>query len=50
MPASVGGIKRAEYDAMQKQSLQDRDTFWTEAAKGIDWEVPHTKTVDDSRK
>jgi len=50
MPASVGGIQRAEYDTMQKQSLQDRDAFWTEAAKGIDWEVPHTKTVDESRK
>ncbi|MBM3354044.1 MAG: propionate--CoA ligase [Betaproteobacteria bacterium] len=37
------------YKEFHARSLQDRDAFWTEEAKRIDWHKPFTKVLDYSR-
>jgi len=37
------------YKAFHARSLQDRDAFWAEEAKRIDWHKPFTKVLDYSR-
>jgi propionyl-CoA synthetase len=39
-----------EYQASYRQSLDDPEAFWGEAAKGIDWDKPWDRVLDDSRK
>jgi len=36
----------AEYEALYKQSIDDPDTFWGNAAKELDWFTPFTKVLD----
>ena len=36
------------YDSVHQRSLADRDGFWSEAAKGIDWITPPDRVLDDS--
>ena len=38
-----------QMDIMHQRSLDDREGFWAEAAKGIDWIKPWDKVLDDSR-
>ena len=37
------------YDLTYRRSIEDREGFWAEAARLIDWIVPPSKTLDDSR-
>jgi propionyl-CoA synthetase len=37
------------YDEIYRQSIEDPDTFWAEAASSIVWERPWTRVLDDSR-
>ncbi len=37
------------YKEFHARSLKDRDAFWTEEAKRIDWHKPFTKVLDYSR-
>ncbi len=39
-----------EYDQLYEQSIQDREGFWAEQAKQIDWYKPWDKVLDDSNK
>src|SRR3954468_1206056 len=39
----------AGYREFHRRSLEDRDAFWTEQAKLIDWHAPFTKVLDYSR-
>jgi propionyl-CoA synthetase len=36
------------YDDFYRRSLDDRDAFWTEQAKTIDWQTPFTQVCDHS--
>ena len=38
------------YDEAYRKSLDDREEFWAEAAKEIDWIKPWDKVLDDSNK
>ena len=38
------------YDEAYRKSLNDREEFWAEAAKEIDWIKPWDKVLDDSNK
>ncbi len=38
------------YDDAYRLSLEDRDGFWSEAAKNIQWEKKWDKVLDDSKK
>lgn len=44
------GIARADYKTMHGASLHNRDSFWAEVAKGIDWIEPYKQILDDTRK
>ena len=37
------------YSAFHRRSLEDREGFWAEQAKLIDWRRPFSKVLDDSR-
>ena len=37
------------YSAFYRRSLEDREGFWAEQAKLIDWRRPFSKVLDDSR-
>jgi len=37
----------SNYLKSYKQSLDDPESFWSDAAKGIDWEQPFTKVLDN---
>ena len=37
------------YSAFHRRSLEDREGFWAEQAKLIDWRKPFSKVLDDSR-
>ncbi len=37
-----------DYPALHHRSLNDPDSFWREAAAGIDWHAPFTQVLDDS--
>jgi propionyl-CoA synthetase len=37
------------YSEFHRRSLADRDTFWTEQAKLVDWHKPFSKVLDYSR-
>ncbi len=37
------------YKEFHRRSIEDRDAFWTEEAKLIDWQTPFTKVLDYSR-
>lgn len=39
-------IKRADYDRLYKQSVEDSEGFWAEQGKRIDWFKPYTKVKD----
>ncbi|MFW0787181.1 propionyl-CoA synthetase [Gordonia sp. CPCC 206044] len=36
------------YDEAFTQARDDRETFWLEAARGVDWTTPPTRALDDS--
>jgi propionyl-CoA synthetase len=36
------------FDEVYRQSLEDPEGFWAEAAKAIDWYAPWTRVLDDS--
>ena len=36
------------YREAYRRSLDDRDGFWLDAARAIDWETPPTRALDDS--
>ena len=36
------------YEQYYRQSVDDPDTFWAEAAKAIDWHVPYSQVLDYS--
>jgi propionyl-CoA synthetase len=38
-----------KYAEFHRRSLTDRDAFWRERAKGIDWHAPFTQVLDYSR-
>lgn len=35
-----------EYEAMYRQSIEEPDAFWAEAAKGLDWIAPWSQVLD----
>ncbi|MEI2417297.1 propionate--CoA ligase [Orrella sp. JC864] len=35
--------------AFHRRSLQDRDAFWREQARWVDWQTPFERVLDDSR-
>ena len=37
------------HEAVHRQSLEDPEAFWSEAAGAIDWITPPTRILDDSR-
>ena len=37
------------YASFHRRSLEDRDAFWSERARLIDWQTPFTTVCDDSR-
>lgn len=37
------------FDAVYRRSIEDREGFWAEAARDIDWVKPWEKVLDDSR-
>jgi propionyl-CoA synthetase len=37
------------FDEMYRQSLEDPEQFWAEAAASIDWDKPWERVLDDSR-
>ena len=37
------------YHAAYRQSLEDPEGFWSEAAKAIDWITPPQRVLDDDR-
>lgn len=39
----------SDYATAHRQSIEDPDAFWLEAAKGVDWTTPPTTAVDGSR-
>ena len=39
----------ARYQEFHRRSLEDRDAFWAEQARLIDWKVPPRTICDDSR-
>jgi acetyl-CoA synthetase len=41
-------IKRADYERMHAESIQDPQRFWTEIGRRIDWIKPFTKVKDTS--
>lgn len=38
------------YVEAHRASLQDRDRFWLDAARAVDWSVAPTRAVDDSMR
>ena len=42
-------IADADYDAFYRRSITDRDGFWAEQARLIDWQQPPRQICDDSR-
>ena len=36
------------FDEVYRQSLEDPEGFWAEAAEAIDWDAPWTRVLDDS--
>ncbi|MFC3987734.1 propionyl-CoA synthetase [Actinoplanes siamensis] len=38
----------ADYRQTYQRSITDPETFWREAAAGVDWHVPPTRILDDS--
>lgn len=38
------------YQTTYQRSLNDPESFWSEAARDIDWDVPFSKVLDDSNK
>ena len=38
-----------EYEESYRRSLSDRESFWTAAARGIDWVAPWETVLDDSK-
>ena len=38
-----------EYAEIHRRSIEDREGFWGEQAKFIDWHRPHSRVLDDSR-
>ncbi len=40
----------SSYQTTYQRSLDDPESFWSEAAKDIDWDVPFSKVLDDSNK
>ncbi len=47
-PSGVNVSSGDKRKAMWEQSIQNRDAFWTEKAKAIDWFKPATKILDDT--
>lgn len=43
-------ISRGDYDRMYNASTNDRESFWSGVADGIDWVRRYTSLVDESRK
>ena len=39
----------ATYKEFHARSIEDRDAFWSEQARMIDWQAPPERTLDDSR-
>jgi propionyl-CoA synthetase len=37
------------YEEFHRRSLEDRDAFWRDEARLIDWQTPFTQVLDDSR-
>jgi len=37
------------YEAFHRRSLEDRDGFWRDEARLVDWHTPFTRVLDDSR-
>src|SRR5438874_3175893 len=44
-----GGKRMATYRDFYKRSIDDRDGFWTEQAKLVEWHKPFTKVLDYSK-
>ncbi len=44
-----GGMGDGAYSAAYRQSLEDPEGFWGEAAKAIDWITPPQRVLDDDR-
>ena len=40
----------SSYQTTYQRSLNDPESFWSEAARDIDWDVPFSKVLDDSNK
>jgi propionyl-CoA synthetase len=40
---------QSPFAAFQRRSLVDRDAFWTEQARLVDWQMPFETVCDDSR-
>jgi propionyl-CoA synthetase len=38
------------FDEVYRRSLEQPEEFWAEAARAIDWDVPWTRVLDDSRR
>lgn len=43
-------IARAEYNKFYDASINDKEAFWGEVAKGIDWIEPYKQLVDGSKQ
>src|SRR5258705_44707 len=46
---SAADSSRSPFAAFQQRSLVDRDAFWTEQARLVDWQTPFETVCDDSR-
>jgi propionyl-CoA synthetase len=44
-----GDFKMTTYEAFHRRSLEDRDAFWRDEARLIDWHAPFDEVLDDSR-
>ena len=44
-----GGKGMTTYREFYRRSIEDRDAFWTEQAKLVDWRKPFTKVLDYSK-
>jgi propionyl-CoA synthetase len=45
-PSTKDGIAMKTYQAFHRRSIEDRDGFWREEAKLVDWQTPFERVLD----
>ena len=51
LPTEGGAVAKTtlDYKSMYARSLEDPESFWSEAAREIVWSAPFQRVFDDSR-